>query len=101
MWLLALFLALQVPNVTVRVQWSPNAPSNNVTSYALTVDGGTPIIVQPSACSPTTCEQSVTTTFAIHTFSLTATNQWGTSLPAIATEDLSIPSPPANFRIVR
>jgi hypothetical protein len=91
----------QVPNVTVRVQWAPNPAIEAVTSYTLVVDGGLPLVVLPAACAPTVCEQAVTVTFASHTFSLVATNQWATSPAAVVTENLSVPGIPSSVRIVR
>lgn len=99
--LLNIFAYTQVNNITVRVQWNPNPAVDNVTSYTLVVDGGSPISVLPSACTPTVCEQTVTVTFASHTFAITATNQWGTSPTTTVTENLSIPNAPTNVRITR
>ena len=99
--LLSTISSAQVSNITVRVQWNPNSPSDNVTEYTLVVDGGAPIVVLPAACDVTVCEQAVTLTFASHTFSLTATNQWGTSAASVVTENLSIPGVVSNIRILR
>ena len=91
----------QVANITVKVQWSPNPAADAVTQYTLVVDSGAPLVVLPAACTATVCEQAVTLSFASHTFSLTATNAWGTSPPATATVNLSIPGAPGNLQITR
>jgi hypothetical protein len=87
--------------VTARAVWSPNPAGDGVTHYTLTVDGGTPITIQAVSCGPTACEFAVTVSPATHTFHLTASNPWGTSPPAVATQDLSGPTTPTNFRIER
>jgi hypothetical protein len=98
---LASFAHAQISNVTVKVQWAPNPASEAVMQYTLVVDSGAPLVVLPASCTATVCEQSVTLSFATHTFSLTATNEWGTSPASTATANLSIPAAPTNLRIVR
>ena len=88
-------------SIAVRVQWDPNVASDGVLNYTLIVDGGAPVSVTPSACTTTLCEQAVTVSPGSHRFSVTATNQWGTSAPTGVTVTIAPPGPPKNVRIVK
>lgn len=91
----------QVSNITVKVQWDPRPAGEAVTQYTLVVDSGAPLVVLPAACTATVCEQVVTVAFASHTFSLAATNQWGTGPSSTTTSNLSIPGAVVNMRVTR
>ena len=93
--------AMAQTSLAVRVQWDPNPASDGVLLYTLVVDGGAPLSVPLGACSASLCEQGVTVSPGSHTFSLTATNQWGTSAPTGVTATITPPSPPKNIRIVK
>ena len=95
------FASAQTPTVAVRVQWDAPAAADGVTGHTLTIDGGTPIAVPLSACSTTTCEQATTVSPGSHTFSVTATNQWGTSVATVVTVPVGPPAAPKNLRIVK
>jgi hypothetical protein len=60
---------------TVHVSWAPNAASDNVTAYLVTLDGGTAISVSPSVCT-TTCVTPITVSaFGNHAVTVVAQNQ--------------------------
>lgn len=94
-------VAVAQSSVTVRVQWDPNPTTDAVTSYGLAVDGGTAVAVPASVCTSSLCEQSMTLSPGSHTFSVTATNQWGTSAATAVTVTITPPGPPKNVRIVK
>lgn len=87
-------------SIPVRVQWDPNPVSDGITQYSLTVDGGAPLIVLPSVCTASLCEQALTVAPGSHTFIVSATNQWGTT-PTTVTAVIAPPVPPKNVRIVK
>lgn len=68
--------AQSVPT-TATVFWNPNAATENIVSYQLTIDGGTPITVLPTACTgtPVQCVASVSyATFGAHPTCVAAVN---------------------------
>lgn len=85
--------------VTKALVWTPRPASEAITAYTVTLDGGTPIMVDPMTCAAT-CTQPVTfTTAAQHTLSLTATNVWGTGPPSTLTVTVIVPGAPTGLRI--
>jgi hypothetical protein len=99
--LISTVLIAQQPTVTVRVQWDANPSSDLVTGYTLTIDTLAPITVPVSNCVLTVCTQSATVPYGSHTFTVTATNDWGTSLPTTVTKTIAPPFPPTNLRIIK
>mgnify|MGYP003394913302 CR=1 FL=1 len=68
-------LYAQTLPTTLGANWNPNPASEAVIKYTLTVDGGTPIIILPSSCTPTVCTTRFPlTTWGSHTVSLVAVN---------------------------
>lgn len=70
--------------VTVHAEWSLNPAGDNVTSYSVTLDGGTPTTVQPVLNAACSCVKSGTFSIAdssAHSVSVVAVNQWGQSAP--------------------
>lgn len=61
---------------TATVKWNPNPVGDNVSSYTVTLDTGTPQVIQASTCTPTLCSTTVSIpTFGAHSWSVFATNQ--------------------------
>lgn len=81
--------------ITKTVAWDANAASDNVTSYTLRLDTGTPSTVVPPATTGTV----TFTTAGTHTITVTATNVWGTSPPATLVVNVVVPGAPGNVRI--
>jgi hypothetical protein len=66
--------AQSVP-VTVHPQWSQNPSIENIVSYVVTLDGGSPVSVLASACSATLCTAAVSVpAFGAHVSSVVAQN---------------------------
>jgi hypothetical protein len=105
--LLLLFVVLPLAACTVtvnaqtlpasaHVNWPPNPAGDQVTAYNLTLDANTPIVVPPTLDASCSCirQQITITTAGSHTITLTATNIWGTSLPATLTFNVVVASRP-------
>lgn len=61
---------------TVTVSINPNPASENDTSYTFALDGGTPVVVQASACTATACSTTFSVaSFGNHAWTAFATNQ--------------------------
>ena len=71
-----LVLEAQSVPVVLKVQWDPNAASENVTGYRVTLDGGAPVTVAPVVDPACACVQSPITvpTFGAHTVAVVAVN---------------------------
>lgn len=79
--------------VTRTLAWDANAASDNVINYTVTLDS-------VGIGNPTGTTQSVVfTTIGVHTLTVTATNSFGTSLPATLSVNVIIPGRPANPRL--
>ena len=74
----AIDLSAQFP-ISATVAWTPNAPTDNVTSYQVVFNNGTPINVDPSTCSPTECSVKITVASLTNTVVVTAVNMWGSA----------------------
>jgi hypothetical protein len=60
---------------TATVEWTPNASTDNVSSYGVQLDGGAVQTVLASSCTATLCTAAVQVpTFGNHTASVFATN---------------------------
>ena len=81
-----LVLEAQSVPVVLRVQWDPNAATENVSQYRVTLDGGAPITVGPVVDPACACVQSPITvaTFGAHTVSVVAVNLGLSDDPASA-----------------
>ena len=89
--------------VTLHAEWSPNVATDQVTSYTVTLDGGTPQTVQASSCSTTVCRSA---DFSIndqnpHTVAVVAVNAFASSAPATTTFQVKIPSAPNGVTVKR
>jgi hypothetical protein len=66
-------LYAQTLPVTVHADWTPN--QGTVVQYSVTTDGGTPVIVKATDCTPTDCLAPITvTSYGSHTTSVVAQN---------------------------
>ncbi len=85
-------LYAQTVPTTLKAQWDPNAPGENVTEYRVTVDGGAPIVVPPTLNAACSCIQQAITipTFGAHTVAVVAVNQSLSTDPTSA--QLSVPT---------
>lgn len=80
---LATAASAQTLSISLHATWNPNLAADNVVSYKVVVDGGAPVIVPASACSPTQCSVAFTvTSFAGHNVTLTAQNLLISTTPA-------------------
>lgn len=88
--------------LTVKAYWTPNPASDNVTSYSMTLDAGTPVSVPGIAINDTNCpvatnpqgcilQTASVATAGQHTVCVSAVNAWGTSAPACVTVNISNP----------
>lgn len=95
-------LEAQTLPLAAHVIWSPNAATEAVTSYRVTLDGGTPVVVPASACTPTDCSVAVTiTTLGPHTASVVAIADWAESAPATVTVNVSQPNAPKGVKLTK
>lgn len=66
--------AQTLPSVRT-VSWVPNPATDNVVSYAVTLDSGTPVIVQATSCTLAQCSGLVSVpSFGAHSVVVTASN---------------------------
>ncbi len=89
--------------VTKQLAWDmANAVSDGVTDYTITFDGVARTVPATVACTPDPSKCSVAQTFATigpHTISVTATNLWSTSAPALLTVTVTLPRSPTGITI--
>lgn len=98
----SLFVTLEAQSLPVmrNLQWDPNAASDAVTFYTVVQDGGAPVTIDPATCTATVCSTPITFTAAgTHTLSVTATNEWATSLPTTITVNVVVPGKPGGLKI--
>ncbi len=88
---------------TITVMWDANPAAENVTSYTLKLDGNAGVAVDPGTrCSATLCTQQMTvTSIGQHTLTLTASNMWDVSAPAVLTFTASTPGKSQNLKFSR
>lgn len=81
------------------IVWDPNPAADEVTSYAVVIDGAPPVIVQAGSCTTECTSPWLITATGAHTIQLTATNDWGTGVPASLTVTVRVPGKSNNLRI--
>lgn len=73
---------LQTLSITLRAQWNPNPPAENVVQYVMTIDGGNDIVIPAASCTPTLCSQTYSVpSFGAHNVTLKAQNLLISTLP--------------------
>lgn len=85
--------------LTLNVLWNPSPISDAVTKYTLNHNGTIKEILSTS-CGAVDCSTTIVVTSSnVQTISLTATNQFGTSLPETITFTATAPGRSTNVRI--
>lgn len=85
---------------TLHALWTPNPATDNISQYAVILDGGSPQAQSPSVCTPTLCTGTFTVgSYGSHNLVILASNVY-LSAPGVAPVNQdSAPSAPVAFTL--